>query len=220
MKEQEKIKAIELRKQGLSVNKIAKEVGASKGTVSVWVRDIQLTKEQKIQLAKNRNPGYSGFSTKEILAEEKEKRIESQNKGREIVKSCEEGYRYGCMLYWTKGEKNKNCVVFSNTDVNIMILFINFLRKYFNCNNKDFSISVTANVNSEYSSSDIENFWIQNLGIEKECLKKSTFKKNDKENNEYPYGKCRIALNNTDVIQQIYGSIQEIGGFVQEEWLY
>lgn len=52
MKRDEKEKAITLRKQGLSVNKIAKEVGVSKSTVSLWVKSVKISDKQKKQLRK------------------------------------------------------------------------------------------------------------------------------------------------------------------------
>src|SRR5262245_36571464 len=50
MKNIEREKARELRRAGKSIKEIAREVGVSPGTVSVWVRDIPLTKEQFLAL--------------------------------------------------------------------------------------------------------------------------------------------------------------------------
>ena len=50
MKVEEKNRAIGLRKQGKSMNEIVKEIGVSKASVSLWVRDVVLTKNQKIGL--------------------------------------------------------------------------------------------------------------------------------------------------------------------------
>lgn len=47
LKRKEREKARELRLQGLSLNKISREVGAAKASVSVWVRDIQIPKTEK-----------------------------------------------------------------------------------------------------------------------------------------------------------------------------
>lgn len=40
-----------------------------------------------------------------------------------------------------------------------------------------------------------------------------------KRQNKLPYGTCRLAVNDTAIIQSIYGSIQESGGFDRPEWL-
>jgi len=52
MQLKEKIRAIELRKMGKSYGAILKKVDVSKGTLSVWLRDIKLTLEQKERLYK------------------------------------------------------------------------------------------------------------------------------------------------------------------------
>ena len=34
-----------------------------------------------------------------------------------------------------------------------------------------------------------------------------------------PYGTCRLSVCSTEIVQTIYGSIQELGGFDRPEWL-
>jgi hypothetical protein len=46
-KDSERLRAIALRKKGMSVKDIAKELMVAKSSVSVWVRDIQLTEKQR-----------------------------------------------------------------------------------------------------------------------------------------------------------------------------
>ena len=58
-KTNEKNKAIQYRKNGISVNEIARMLNVSTGSVSSWVKDIELTQEQKNQLLKNTREGSS-----------------------------------------------------------------------------------------------------------------------------------------------------------------
>ena len=51
MKVIEREKARELRKQGRSINQIVEEAGLTKSSVSLWVRDIILTKEQRSKIS-------------------------------------------------------------------------------------------------------------------------------------------------------------------------
>ena len=60
MKLKEKILARKLRSEGLSLNEIIIKTGFAKGSVSVWVRDIELSKEQKTRLSEK------GFNRKAI----------------------------------------------------------------------------------------------------------------------------------------------------------
>ncbi len=46
-KKEERKKAIQLRKKGLSYSKILKQVPVAKSTLSLWLRSVGLTKRQK-----------------------------------------------------------------------------------------------------------------------------------------------------------------------------
>ena len=46
MRFEEKQRALALRRQGWSYNDILKEVGVSKSTLSLWLRDVPLADEQ------------------------------------------------------------------------------------------------------------------------------------------------------------------------------
>ena len=54
MKKALKERAIELRKQGLSYNEILLQIDVAKSSLSLWLRDIKLTKEQKNRLKKKK----------------------------------------------------------------------------------------------------------------------------------------------------------------------
>jgi hypothetical protein len=40
-----------------------------------------------------------------------------------------------------------------------------------------------------------------------------------KRQNKLPYGTCKLVVHSTRIVQTIYGSIQEYGGFERPEWL-
>jgi transposase-like protein len=40
-----------------------------------------------------------------------------------------------------------------------------------------------------------------------------------KRKNKLPYGTCRISVHSTEIVQTIYGSIQEFVGFDRADWL-
>lgn len=40
-----------------------------------------------------------------------------------------------------------------------------------------------------------------------------------KRKNKLPYGTCEVSVCSTRIVQTIYGSIQEYGGFERPEWL-
>ncbi len=54
----QKSKAILLRKKGKSLSEIAQELGVSKGSVSIWVRDIELSKSAQKNLSLKIQRGF------------------------------------------------------------------------------------------------------------------------------------------------------------------
>ena len=131
MKAIEKQKARILRKkEGMSINKIADKLGVSKGSVSVWVRDIKLSDKQynELNYAKTKNSKLKGGHEK-WARKCREKRLQHQADGREMVsflkndKNFLGGFILG--MFISEGDKSKNVVGFSNTDPILIKLFFN-----------------------------------------------------------------------------------------------
>ena len=40
-----------------------------------------------------------------------------------------------------------------------------------------------------------------------------------KRRNMLPFGTCKVSVHRTQIVQTIYGAIQEYGGFERPEWL-
>jgi transcriptional regulator with XRE-family HTH domain len=126
------------RRDGCSVKEIARLVGASPSTVSLWVRDIELTAEQHEAL-RQRNPVYNvqlnGW--KANIDKGRARRLGYQQAGRRRVAHPSGLYVAGCMLYWAEGDKKRNSVRLSNADPELVRLFVEFLRECFGVLNDD-----------------------------------------------------------------------------------
>jgi hypothetical protein len=71
---------------------------------------------------------------------------------------------------------------------------------------------------------EIEQFWLDTLQLPPTALRKSIVNvyskySQKKRDNKLPYGTCRLVVHSTEIVQTIYGSIQEYGGFDRPEWL-
>ena len=66
-KSRQRLQAIALRKQGKSIKNIARILGAAQSSVSVWCRDISLSKEQRDALVRN---GADGLKLGQLIAAE------------------------------------------------------------------------------------------------------------------------------------------------------
>lgn len=220
MKLKKKNEAIELRKQGLSMKEISKELQVSQSSVSLWVRDIVLTPEQILKLSANNpiiNRQLSGAKTKSNNA--RLKRLEFQLKGKNKAKEGNLLHQAGCLLYWAEGTKSKNSCRFTNSDINMILLYMKFLRECFQLENKFISLTINCYTTNGISKEDIEKYWLDKLGLDKSSLRKGVENlrprsvTNQIRHNKLMYGIISINVNSTEIVQHIYGAIQEYAGF-------
>jgi hypothetical protein len=223
MKGKKRSQAIFLRKEkGMSINVIAKEVGVAKSTASIWLRDIELTDEQKNNLD-IRNPAKCQKMTTIFSKKCRDKRVEQQNNGRKKIKNSDsEEYAFGCALFWAEGNKEKNTIRFTNTDPLMMKFFVDFLKKYFNIKSDDIKLTVNCYLNNGLTVEDIQKYWMKLLGLSTESLRKFTLKSDyysDTKSHKHPYGVARIVVHNTEVIQNMYGSVKEMIKDNSDMWI-
>ncbi|MBA2643261.1 MAG: hypothetical protein H0U82_10080 [Actinobacteria bacterium] len=131
----------------------------------------------------------------------------------------------GAMLYWAEGDKgSRNSARLTNSDPDLLVMFVRFLRTYFELPNE--KLRVTCNLFADHLDRqvEIEQFWLDLLELPRTCLCKSSVNvyskySQKKRRNKLPYGTTRVGVNSTQVVQSIYGSIQEYGGFERPDWL-
>lgn len=128
------------------------------------------------------------------------------------------------MLFWAEGSRDQNAVKFSNSDPQMALFFLEFLRKYFQVRDEDVRVWCNLFADHEERQREIEQFWLDLLRLPPVSLTKSTINyyskhSRKKRQNKLPYGTCRLGVYDTRIIQSIYGAIQEYAGFDREEWL-
>jgi AcrR family transcriptional regulator len=211
--------------EGLSVREITRRLGVSKGSVSLWVRDVPLTDAQRARL-QAANPRYGGQNAGAATNARRARVARSawQEEGRELARARGSDFAAGCMLYWAEGSKTRNVAQLSNSDPEVVRFFVDFLRRHFDVPDRD--IRVTCNLFADHlpDQERIEQFWLDVLQLPPECLRKSIVNvyskySQKKRKNMLPYGTCRVSVHRTRLIQTIYGAIQEYGGFERPEWL-
>jgi len=221
-KNKERKEAVRLRKKGLSINEIANQIGVSLSSVSVWVRDVQLTDEQKLEL-ESRNPqslrATSALKTKYIKLRES-----YQEEGRQLAKKKEPLHIMGCMLYWAEGSKRGNAIEFGNSDINMTKLFLEFLLTYFDVPKEKIGLALNCYTDNGLTVEEIQSYWVRELGLPKECLKKAVVNlipKSSKQQkkSKLKYGVMKLYTGSCHIVQHIYGAIQEYGSFEDGVWL-
>jgi len=226
MKAKEREEARRLRsEEGLSVGEIARRLGISRGTSSLWLRDVELTDEQRLRLSeRGRNGGrVSGRGQREKA---KNRREEYQNAGRVFVQSgVDVDYRLLCALYWAEGNKDRWSAGMTNTDSDMLKFFVSGLRKHFGCKDEDFTVSVMAHLGNGLTAEQIQDHWLKALSLPVSCLRKFILKSKyfpvqNKKHKRHLYGGCSVKVHSVEVVQMLYGSIQEIFKIDRPEWLW
>jgi hypothetical protein len=128
------------------------------------------------------------------------------------------------MLYWAEGSRSRNTVDFVNSDPAMVTFFLHFLRSIFRV--PDTKVSLRCNLFADHQDRqrEIEDFWLDSLELPRSCLRKSSINRfskysKKKRQNKLPYGTCRLTVSDTQLVQSIYGAIQEYAGFDREEWV-
>src|SRR6266568_887439 len=134
-KSKEKLQAHKMRRLGMSINDIAKKLCVSKGSISLWCRDIVLTKTQRSVLHDNMiNSGHKGRMLGAAANRQKrENNISIANEHAEkIIQNISERdlLLLGLGLYWGEGSKNtENRFTLVNSDPLIIKTIIRWLQE-------------------------------------------------------------------------------------------
>jgi transcriptional regulator with XRE-family HTH domain len=111
--------------EGLPLREIAERLGVAKSSVSRWVRDVELSPAQEAAL-RDLNPLYNA----QLRGQERRSRSAraaravAQEDGRRRARDRDPLHIQGCMLYWAEGSKGRNVVAFTNSDADMVALFI------------------------------------------------------------------------------------------------
>ena len=213
MKAREKKRAIELRKRGYSINHIYKTLGVAKGSVSVWVRDVELAEPQRKYLSRK---GY----TKEAVEKRRKVRLENESKKRQAV--IDKAYSdikninsknlffIGIALYWAEGSKSKRGnVEFSNSDPRMIKIMMEFFKKVCETPREKFRGHVY--LHPHLSKRSAEKYWSNVSGIPKDQFFKTSQQHNKASKNKkdcLPYGTFSINIGDTKLFLKIKGWIE------------
>lgn len=127
--------AIALRQEGLSYSEILKQIPVAQSSISLWCRDVKLTKGQISRLKKIRQDGVErGSAIRHELASRIKQDIISRST-KEVKKITDrELWLIGVALYWAEGSKQHSTSVssgvkFTNSDPMMIKVFDLWLTK-------------------------------------------------------------------------------------------
>lgn len=181
-KKAEKEKAIALRKSGFSYSEILKEVKVAKSTLSLWLKEVKLSKPQKQTLTqKKRDAALRGAKRR------KEQRIELSEKIKrdameEIGKIDSETIKLlGAFLYWAEGNKQKEYnvsvgVKLGNSDPVMIRFFYKWLMEVCGVSKEQIHFELYIHENADVSQA--KKFWSQFIPVGEKNLLPVRWKKN------------------------------------------
>jgi hypothetical protein len=223
VKEPQRQEARRLRAdEGWSIKRIAREVQAAQSTVSLWVRDIELTPEQRHALrdwAEEARRNGNARTTERARGV----RRDAQEEGRRRAREGDPLHLTGCMLYWAEGSKAKNHVEFVNSDLGMVELFVRFLRECYDVPNDRILLTCNCFTDNGLNLEEIESWWLDQLGLDRRSLRRSTVNTPSRasrgKHRVLLYGTAKVTVHSTAIVQSIYGAIQEYAGIERPEWL-
>lgn len=151
-----------LRRKGYSVREISDNLGASKSSISLWVRNVPLSKHARKILERKYTKGQ--LASQRVHRATTEEKLNKARMWAKLVvrnsKMSSDVERIVCaMLYWCEGAKSKNdtSFIFANSDPDLVFMFLSLLRKNFDINESKFRVLV--HLHDYHSESRQLQFW-------------------------------------------------------------
>ncbi|MFF3752949.1 hypothetical protein ACFYYH_21190 [Streptomyces sp. NPDC002018] len=206
-------KARELRLEGHTYDRIQLELGCSKSSISLWVRD--LPKPEPQYTVEERHARMNAGLAHLRAAQDKE-RQETKRVAREEVGqlSDRELFIAGVTLYWAEGTKDKpyrRCEVlqFINSDPNVIRLYLRWLDLLGIPRER---LRFRVSIHESADVPDAEHFWADLAGIAPSGLQKTTLKKHNpkttRKNTAEAYRGCLViyVTKSADLYRRVEGA--------------
>ncbi len=218
---QDREKAIELRKQQLSYSQIKERLGVSKSTLSVWLKDLPLSREQINNLRANSEKRIEKFrQTMRVKRDERLSRVYSVQKDSLLPLSKKEVYIAGLFLYLGEGSKTRNQTCLSNTNPKTIHFFLYWLTKICDIPQKKIKIRLHL-----YSDMDQENeitYWMNFLNLPKKHFLVPYIKQGNQERINYHggfgHGTCNLIASGVPLFEKIMMGIKVIHDTTQNSF--
>lgn len=194
---QEKELAIELRKQGLSYKEILERVPVAKSTLSLWVKDLPLTKDERAVLRSRTDKNISRGRIKAASELRKRRLVREKawHKEAQILFDAHKDdplFHTGIALYWAEGAKRVNQWSFMNSDVDMIRVMQRWLVVYTSVPHKQ--VEYRLYVHRPYLDQGCEHWWCQQLHVGEDQFLKTVIKPTQRKVKKRPQYKGCIRM--------------------------
>lgn len=215
MHRQLKEKARTLRISGKSIREIEKELNTSRSNVSVWVRDIILTKDQLARLEKRPHSRITVEKRRESrLRNGTAQRTPFLTQGIEEIEGLQsiDVMMLAIGIYMGEGTKtSRGTIALSNSDPRIIQIFVMFLEYFLGVHKNN--IRAHVGIHSCLSAAKAEAYWSRISGIPriqfiKTAIQRSRSSKGERD--RLPFGTFTVYVHNTKMRIRLEGLIQGV----------
>ena len=177
-------KAIDLRKQGKTYSEILNCVPVAKSTLSLWLQGVGLSISQKQRITeKRRRAQIKGANARHADRIKRQSDLIQKAKIEVGHISHRELWLIGIALYWAEGSKEKDYkpgsrASFSNSDPNMIALFIKWLKDCVGLIEDDLMLSIYVHESCIDRVFAIRKYWSDFLELPASFFKDIYYKKN------------------------------------------
>ena len=211
-----KLRARKLREKGLSIKEIQRKLKVSRSSVSLWVRDVKLTKKQLEKLYLNRKTGNLKGSiiaamNKIKIREDITKKLIKQGKKEVGNLSKRDRFITGIAMYFAEGSKTDGDVGFSNSDPRAIKFMADWFREFCKIHEEKFRCSLYIHDNLDERRA--KRFWSKLTNIPLAQFGKSYIVKNNPHRLrkvKHIYGILKVTISDVNLHRKIMGWISGI----------
>lgn len=167
--------ARQLRREGYSLNEISAKLGPPKNTLTLWVRGIELTPEQRQRLHE-REAEANGRNRALAMMAHRQARLtrihESHKQAEALLETLDDltltNHIAAAMLYLAEGAKTAAAFAFANSNPHIIRYWMYLLRSSFKLDESKFRIQVMCRADQD--EAELRQYWMALTGIPR-CIK-------------------------------------------------
>ena len=201
-----KEKVLSYRRAGKSYSEIQQLVPISKSTLSLWLRNIKISKSKADLLLKKK---LSVLSLNHKMSRQRkttslrnlidEGRLEVQEKMKNPL------FLLGVALYWAEGTKAFEQISFSNSDPEMIQCFLRWLKEIADVPSD--KIKIQLHIHELHNQTEIEQYWSDITTIPSYQFTKTQIKKTSlgQRRNLLYYGTCNIRVHDIKLFRRFLG---------------
>ncbi|OGG12972.1 hypothetical protein A2773_03075 [Candidatus Gottesmanbacteria bacterium RIFCSPHIGHO2_01_FULL_39_10] len=206
-----------LRKSGHSLGEISLQLGISKSTASLWLRDTPLNEIALKRIERKKiSARLKGLEILKIQRLQKKQEIDKI--ATDIISTLNLGNISLCkvlcaLLYWGEGSKTDYRLAFINSDPQMISTFMSLLRKSFPTTESKFRALV--HIHEYHNENEIKNYWSNITKIPLSQFTKSFLKPHTGKISRLGYkGSIRIVYHDSKIASQLKATYNILAKYI------